>query len=155
MCKLENDIQKFIELFYYDPEDGELYKYSNGANTVSKTSTGYHTVTINNIRYRKHKIIYAIHHGYIPKIIDHKDRNKDNNRIENLREANHSLNEANTGPRKNNTTGYKGVNCYSNKYRATLKGKHLGFFNTPKEAAIAYNKAAIKAYGEFAYLNEV
>jgi hypothetical protein len=42
------------------------------------------------------------------------------------------------------------------KWRAYLGGdhfKHLGTFGSPKDAAVAYNEAAVKQYGDFACLN--
>ena len=143
----------FTDKFYYDP-DGYLRYITSGEVAGSKTD-GYKAVYYNKIKYSLHKAIFAYHNGYLPKVVDHKDRNKNNNKIENLREANKSLNEANTGIRKNNTSGYKGVSFYKriNKYRAYLKCKHIGLFDTAEEAAKAYNDAALKAYGEYAYLN--
>jgi len=35
------------------------------------------------------------------------------------------------------------------------KNKHLGYFANEKEAAKAYNKVALKLFGNFAYLNDV
>jgi hypothetical protein len=56
---------------------------------------------------------------------------------------------------------FKGVSYHSDarKWRAQITSygehEHLGLFNTPEEAALAYNNAAIDHYGEFAFLNEV
>jgi hypothetical protein len=97
------------------------------------------------------------------KDIDHMDGNGLNNQKNNLRVATRSQNQANRGKPKNNTSGYKGVvierrKC-RRKYLAIIKidgrTKYLGCFYSAKEAGIAYNKAAINIFGEFAKLNEV
>jgi AP2-like factor (euAP2 lineage) len=77
--------------------------------------------------------------------------------------ANSSQNAANAGLRKNNTSGYKGVflrkDCKNEKWTARIwkdnKCIWLGTFSSSKEAATAYNKAAIELFGEFACLNEI
>lgn len=90
---------------------------------------------------------------------DHKDRDKLNNQRENLREASGTENQANKGVQTNNTSGYKGVSRHRGKWRAVIARKkvqfHLGYFSTPEQAALAYNKAALRMYGEFAFLNTV
>ncbi len=84
-----------------------------------------------------------------------------NNHISNLRAANQSENIANSKSRKNSTSKYKGVfktKSGSNWIARIAKdGKQiwLGSFLNEKEAAKAYNEAAIKYFGEFAYLNKI
>jgi hypothetical protein len=93
--------------------------------------------------------------------IDHIDGNRLNNRKSNLRFATSSQNKINRGPRKDNTSGFKGVslNKKLNKYGVRLmidgKYKHLGLFNNKIEAAKVYNENALKYYGEFAWLNVI
>lgn len=95
--------------------------------------------------------------------VDHINGNKLDNRRENLRIANASTNKANCGLRSNNKSGYKGVYKASGKrnkqWTASIKVNYekisLGYFFTPEEAALAYNEAAVKHFGEFAKLNEV
>ena len=60
----------------------------------------------------------------------------------------------------NNKYGYRGVwlDSKRQKYVATIcgknkRGRHLGRFNTPEEAAAAYDEAAKEEYGENAFLN--
>ena len=93
---------------------------------------------------------------------DHINGNKLDNRRENLRVCTHSLNKANRGKPKNNTSGFKGV-FYQKDHRRkkpwtahiTVKRKSiaLGYFSTKHEAALAYNKAAKELFGEFARPN--
>ncbi|MEK6879410.1 MAG: AP2 domain-containing protein [Nanoarchaeota archaeon] len=96
--------------------------------------------------------------------VDHRNRNKLDNRRKNLRFCNNSQNHQNQGISKKNTSGYKGVNYIKSKWRVKrwraqirVNGKNLTIasFNTKEEAALAYNQAAQKYFGEYARLNFV
>lgn len=97
-----------------------------------------------------------MHHGYIPKYIDHIDRNPLNNDIDNLRECSQSQNLCNKSSGKSK---YKGVffDKQTGKWRSKIKKNKisycLGRHSNEKDAAMAYDKAAKKLHGEFAYLN--
>lgn len=94
-------------------------------------------------------------------LVDHKDENPSNNKRANLRVATKSQNMSNRGITKRNTSGYKGVSRVANrsKWQATIqvnyKSMSLGRYDTPEEAALAYNKASTKYFGEFAKLNQL
>lgn len=93
------------------------------------------------------------------KATDHKDGEKLNNQLSNLRSATIRQNSFNRGCQSNNTSGFKGVIWFerTSKWRSQIRisgvTKHLGYFRDKTEAALAYDQAAIKLFGEFACLN--
>ena len=107
---------------------------------------------------RLHRFIISAKDG---EEVDHINGDTLDNRRCNLRICTHSQNMANTGAYSTNTSGYKGVSFEKStaKWRAGIMrgGKHysLGLHTTPELAAIAYNKAAVQYYGEFAYQNVI
>lgn len=90
---------------------------------------------------------------------DHENNNGLDNREDNLRPCDQSHNGANR-PKQRRKCGYKGVfhqkkpphHPYA---RISVKGidRVLGTFATDEEAAQAYDRAAIAAWGDFAYTN--
>jgi len=103
-----------------------------------------------------HKLIIPYPKGFE---VDHKNRNKLDNRKQNLRPCTVFQNKMNTKMGKQFSSKYKGVswNKPMRKWQARIrdhyKRKSLGYFVDEIEAARAYNKAAKELYGEFAYLN--
>ncbi len=89
--------------------------------------------------------------------VDHRDGDGLNNTRENLRICTRSENLQNRKLNANNTSGYRGVLKYKNRWlvQMTIAGKRrrLGLFATAEEAAQAYNEAARRHYGQFARLN--
>jgi hypothetical protein len=89
---------------------------------------------------------------------DHRNGNGLDNRRSNIRECTTAQNRCNVGKRKNSASPYKGVNWVerAGKWKARIhhgKPIYLGYFKDPVEAAMAYDRAAIKLHGEFANLN--
>jgi hypothetical protein len=121
---------------------------------------GYIIVRINGVRHLLHRLVFAIHHGLelcdLPDEVDHKSKDCTNNDPDNLRPSTHMQNLYNTGTRKNNTSGFKGVSWESRykhweaRIRAGGKRYHLGYFTTPEAAHEAYAKAANDLHCEFA-----
>ena len=99
---------------------------------------------------RLHRLFFYLHNRYLPKLVDHKDNNPKNNKVENLRDLDTSGNAMNSNKRKfykgrPTTSIYKGVSWdkASKKWRVCLmiKGKciHLGSFDNQDDAGQAYN----------------
>ena len=138
-----------------DNEDLDLVSQCNW----HYTKTGY---AQSNKKYWKvlmHRFIL----GFPKYNIDHINRNGLDNRRENLRFCNQSQNMANSGIRKTNQSGYKGVTYDKRnpnmKWVANLtknyKHVYIGAFKTKEDAAMAYNIRAIKEFGDFAFLNKI
>jgi len=98
-------------------------------------------------------------------LIDHKDFDGLNNQRHNLRICNKQQNSAHTLSRRARKRGhYRGVGKFRDKTRTKpwvarigLQGKFysLGVFYTEEAAALAYNLAAQRHFGEFARLNSL
>lgn len=92
-------------------------------------------------------------------LCDHRDMNGLNNQKSNIRPCTKSENQRNVKKRTHNRSGYKGVtwNEATKKWRAQIgvNGKvlYLGTFISIINAALSYDAAAKKYFGEFAKLN--
>lgn len=126
---------------------GQLIKHQTSHN-------GYTIVRIDSKGYYLHRLIWEIVSGHDPlNEIDHRNRDRRDNRWENLREATTTQQKHNQGQRRNNTTGYKGVYRHNDRYIAQItidgRGVHLGSFDTAELAHAAYREAARSHHGEF------
>lgn len=132
------------------------------AGSLSK-SDGYVYIKFKQKRIGAHRVVYYMHYGFIPNEIDHINRIRSDNRVENLRDAiTHTNNLGNQSIQsRKKTSKYKGVCWDANrkKWMASIKVsrkfKYLGRFDVEEDAAKAYNKAALEIFGEFANINEI
>lgn len=145
--------------------DDEDYEYLSKYNWCV-TPNGYvqrHKIASDSVEEKSH--VYMHRSIMKPKngnIVDHINRDRLDNRKENLRICTYSQNSCNKSVTKSNLTSkYKGVTYVKRlkhwqvQISNNLKTMYVGVFKTEKEAALAYNKAALKFHGEFACLNEV
>lgn len=148
----ENGLLKVTLLRKKHKEEGfELKFYS--------TNKGYARTTRHPQMMLHHLIFGKPKNGLL---VDHKNRNKLDCRIKNLRSCTHRESCINRKLRSDNKSGYKGVTYSSDTFRKrmwgasiTVEGEQigLGHFWTVREAAKAYDRAALKYHGEFAALN--
>ena len=159
--KAELDHSTLVSLLDYDRSSGHLtWKVRMGrANPgviAGFVKNEYLHIRIMGRVYRAHRLAWFHQTGKWPDLeIDHKDRNKKNNRWSNLRLATSLQNKANSGLRRDNLVRCKGVSLQrSGNFRAKIKvngkRKHLGTFPTLEQAAAAYASAASALHGEFA-----
>lgn len=151
------DVITYDELrakFEYDPLTGHLMR--NGKSVGTRHSLGYLKVKINKRTYFVHRLIFLYCHGRWPIRIDHKNRDKTDNRLCNLHECSHELNNANRGIMRSNTSGFKGVHLVSatGRWRAQVGYEVIGHYSTREEAASAYDAVAVERYGENALTNK-
>jgi hypothetical protein len=119
-------------------------------------SMQYASIAVNRVHYPLHRVIFLLHHGYLPEIVDHADCNPRNNNISNLRAATKADNQRNSGMFAHNTSGIKGVVWSKNakKWLARVKvngrDKHLGSFDDIELAELVAQEARSKYHGAFA-----
>ena len=151
--------ERLRELFDYDPDQGLLIR--KGKNFQKRIGLSdpqkYRKTKIDSINYRHNRLVWIWHNGDPGQmLVDHINRDRQDDHIENLRLATESENHRSSGMYGNNTSGYKGVTFEDrvSPWRATIylngKRKHLGRFATKEEATAAYQKAAAEMHGEFA-----
>jgi hypothetical protein len=150
--------ERVRQLFRY--EDGKLIRRVRAANRTNagdiagcKGKQGYLVTCVDSKEYLNHRLVFLYHHGYVPETqIDHIDRDRTNNRIENLREITQRCNSRNCNISSNNKSGITGVCWYKRdsvwKSQINLDGKavHLGYSQDLVEA-VALRLAAEQAEG--------
>ena len=159
---------RLLECVIYDPDTGSFTckihqyksKYHPGDILGSKSSNGYLQIYIDGVPYLAHRLAWLYFYGEIPEHdIDHKDTDRLNNKINNLRKATRSQNLQNQSVKPSNTSGFKGVsfNKQKNKYEARIRVNgqriRLGFYDSAEDAGRAYEEAAKLYHKEFAYGN--
>lgn len=115
----------------------------------------YRIIRLDKINYRAHRLAFLLVYGEpVPDELDHIDGDRLNNRIDNLRSATRSQNNANANPRASRS-GTKGVfKFHDGRWRASVvhngRNHYLGTFSTLEEASEARRIAAERIHGQFA-----
>lgn len=154
------------ELFRYDPVTGELFwrrrdakwfmgprsatmaanwnsRFADKPALITEDRHGYLYGTLFLSHAYRHRVAFAIHHGFLPPEIDHEDRDVKNNRIANLRPATHGENMENLPLFSTNSSGVNGVSFNKRRglWRAYLNRNdrqiHIGYYDQIEDAAAA------------------
>lgn len=138
----------------FEYRDGELYwtedrgyNKTKGKRAGRVGTNGYRVVTISKKKHYEHRLIWEMHNGPIPDgmEIDHINRIRDDNRIENLQLLSHQDNLR----RVPVTKGYK---WHNGRYEVLIRvgngeTKYIGRYKTEQEARAAYLEAKSTYHG--------
>ena len=127
----------------------------NGKVAGTPDGRGYLLIKIGQKYYKAHRLAWFYVTGEWPAgDIDHINRERADNRFLNLRPASRAENLWNTPAKRNNTSGFKGVDRSCGKWRARIRhgGRRidLGLFACPTAAHVSYVRAAKRLHGAFA-----
>ena len=167
MYHVRMDQETVKRLYDYDPAGFLVPRTGRhkGRKVGHTDREGYVRISSQRRKYYAHRLIWTWHHGEPPRLLDHINRNRADNRIENLRACTEAQNAANAKAPSHNTSGYRGVyfdkdrDKWVARIRFTIDGvrhrRRIGRFDTADEAAIAYNLHIVQYFKEFALLNPV
>ncbi len=156
--------QELLKSIFDYHEDGYLY-LKNSINPIrcgslikkGENGPNYFNTHFRGSNYKSSRLIFLWHKGWLPPLIDHENRISTDDRILNLRPATLAQNAANRTKRVGVKYPYIGVCFYHKKWTATVQKNRKNYaiksLKTIEEAALAYNKLAVKHHGEFANLN--
>jgi len=155
--KAELSLKRLQSQLYYDRHTGiwtwlvKKGKMEPGSVAGNYSTSGYIQIRVDRKLYMAHVLAWFYSFGVWPEnMVDHQNRIRDDNRLNNLRQATLSQNLGNTLKRNNNTSGFKGVWKRGNKWIAEVGKIKFGTFDTREEAAVVVAQEAKKRYGEFA-----
>ncbi len=158
---------------YAVTEEGDVYSFKRNRFLKSHPdSQGYLQVTlhktdrVSGARGKHISVHRVVALTFIPNpdnlpCVDHIDRNKRNNCVNNLRWVTYKQNHDNKSPRRNSSSKYKGVRRNGGKWESSISvdgnKTYLGRFASEEDAAVAYNNAVDRFYpgSEFHYKNTI
>jgi hypothetical protein len=160
------DRQKAESLFRYDQSTGGLFWKERPRSHFNTTRgwklfnkkfcgkeagflgpAGYRIVEIDGNGWAVHRIVWLLHTGFLPERLDHVNRVRSDNRIENLRECSASQNTVNSSK--------KPEGCYlvRGRWRVLVgfnnKNIHVGYFRDKDAAQKAYARKRNELFGDF------
>lgn len=147
-----------LQTLRYEPETGLFYRRHDvpgrKAGLTGTVCGPYLVVGIAGKNWSAHRLAWYYMTGVWPEVcVEHRNGDGHDNRWDNLRLATRTQNSWNKTKQKDNTSGYKGVMRRNDRWVAVIRWdgnkKHLGTFDTPKEASAAYDAASKVHHGEF------
>jgi hypothetical protein len=154
----QGELRNLIE---YDRETG-LWRWRDSTARVNRKvgwfagapiANGYMTIRIDGVTHYAHRLAWLWVYGYFPEGIDHKNRDKADNRIENLRESSKSTNVINSRTRIDSSSGHAGISLHTNGRWHAYINKHgvrySKYFKTKEEAIAWRQEKQEELFGDF------
>lgn len=155
--------EQLKQLFDYH-QDGYFVRKKTGKQVICSSTKGqrYLRIFVNKKSRSLHRMIFLHQHGYLPKCIDHIDGNKENNKIENLREVTQQQNCLNSKHKSTSKSPYKNVYLqqsgknpnWKRKWVVSLMvnktRKYIGSFEDIELADLVAHEARDKFHGQYA-----
>lgn len=131
------------------------------AGSVAGCRSGYWLVNFGGRVYTAQRLVWGLAYGADPgqRVVDHINRDRFDNRVENLRLADHSGNAFNIKQFAHNKTGVRGVSfnqrdqVFYAQIKVDRRSIHLGSFKTLEAAAAARKAAELAIAGKFSVLD--
>lgn len=153
------------EGFYSISNQGRVYSHITGkCRSDVKSGYGYRAIELSDFQHKKHRFyihrLVALAFLGTPQcpdyVVNHKNLNKSDNRVENLEWVSqaenyrHAYMNGRTDFRRpirpDNSTGVKGISRHTDGYQVELCGKYVGWYKSI-EKAISARLAAERKYG--------
>ena len=163
--ELKEYYERCLALINYNPLTGEM-TWKQGGRGIKKgglvgsvKSDGYIGIGVSvNKKFKLlkgHRVAWYLFYKELPNVVDHKNGDRADNRIINLRSCTQQENLRNSKQRTGSKSKYKGVSWNSrvNKWQAKIcvdyHSTHLGYFSKEEEAKEAYENKAKEIFKEF------
>lgn len=150
------------EWLAYDSLTGELRwlkgrgRGAKGRRAGRRTKNGYINVGLFGFVISAHRLAWLLHFGeWPPENLDHRNRQRDDNRIDNLRLLPQQLNAQNRLAARCSRSGLIGASWksrlgrWAGQIRVNGKQKHLGYFGSAADAHAAYMAAKQRLHAGF------
>lgn len=144
------------EYFYLN--EGVIYNKKDRASvkkdtpvSFKKNIDGYFVTNFNYSLIKAHRLIYFLYHKTLPRIVDHIDGDRANNKIENLRAVSNSQNNANSVKKNNGVWFDKRRERWISEMRRGTKRVFMKQFRDKTDAEEFFKMKHLEIYGEYSY----
>ena len=133
------EYDELIKNFKYNSSTGVLERTTRKNSNGSKDKFGYLIIKYKGKQHKSHRLIWLYNYKKYPdNIIDHKNGDKSDNRIDNLQDVSFLQNSINHSRKANNITGYIGV--YVDECTVGLNKKYTTQFNNKTYRFLTLNE---------------